>query len=324
MQLLTLNKDTRSDRKWSWTNRNESRADDIFFVAKELRRWWPMSVRQIYYRIISSDRIKQDYWLWKNKQVDIYKALIRTLKWMRIDEKLPWNAITDEHRLTTPKIGFSNTNEFINSEIDNFLSGYARCSAQRQDNYIEVWIEKGTLLHIIKPIADHFCRRVVVCRGYNSVTFQSEFYKRAVEAIGYDQRPVVLYLGDWDPSGVNMIYAAIQTLYEELDLTNVDYYRVGINPEHFNAIPAEPIPIKPKDSRSKRFVVDHGSAAYELDAFHPEQLQKLVRDAIVKFTDMIAYEENLHQEQRDHNVIGELKEDLIKDYHKRVYEKRTK
>jgi hypothetical protein len=46
--------------------------------------------------------------------------------------------------------------------------------AQKQGNYIEIWIEKAALLHIVKPVADDFCRRVVVCRGYNSITFQED------------------------------------------------------------------------------------------------------------------------------------------------------
>jgi hypothetical protein len=311
MELLKLNSDTRSDRKWSWTKRNKSRANDILFVAKELRQWWPMTVRQIYYRLISSDKVQQDHWIWKSKHVDIYQALVRTLKWMRIDDMLSWGAITDEHRVTTPKVGFSDINQFIGQEMDDFLSGYARCSAQKQDYYIEIWVEKAALLHIIKPIVDNFCRRVVVCRGYNSVTFQSEFYDRAINAIGYDQKPLVLYFGDWDPSGVNMIYAAMQTIHDELGLNHVDYYRAGINPEHFNTIVADPVPIKPKDKRSKKFIQNHGTTAYELDAFHPEKLQRLVRESIMQFTDMHAFEENMFQETKDLDMISELKSDVV-------------
>lgn len=271
-----------------------------------------MNARHVFYRLISSNRIKEKHWFWKGKQVDIYDAIGRTLKWMRIDEMIPWSAITDEHRIVTEKIGFSDMDEFIDSELDNFMSGYGRCLAKKQEYYLEVWIEKATLLHIVKPIADAFCRRVVVCKGYNSVTFQAAFYKRASEAIGYGQKPIVLYLGDWDPSGTNMIYAAIQTLQEELDLYGVEYYRVGINPEHFNMIPADPVPLKPGDSRSKRFIKNYGPTAYELDAFHPEQLQQLVKDAIIKFTDMEAYEENLRQETRDQDDIDFLKDKVIK------------
>jgi hypothetical protein len=307
---LELNEQTRSKRKWSWTKRNLARANDILSAMDELRKWWPMTARQIYYRLISSDAVNQDHWHWKGKQVDIYKALGLTLKWMRIDEKLSWSAITDDHRVTTPKIGFADVREFIDCELDSFLYGYARCMAQKQENYIEVWVEKATLLHIIKPVADEFCRRVVVCRGFNSITFQTMFYNRASEAINMGQQPIVLYFGDWDPSGVNMIHAGMQTLTDELDLYGVKYSRAGINPEHFGMIEADPVPIKHGDSRSRRFIEQHGTTAYELDAFHPEQLQKLVRESIESFTDMSGYDENNIMESDDIDTIMDLRSDV--------------
>jgi len=320
MEELVLNEITRSKRKWAWTNRNIARADDIRSAMDELRRWWPMTARQIYYRIISSNAVKQDHWYWKDSQVDIYKAVVRTLKWMRIDEKLPWSAITDEHRVTTPKIGFTDMREFVDSEMDNFLSGYSRCMAQKQENYIEIWIEKAALLHIVKPVADEFCRRMVVCRGFNSITFQTMFYDRALEAIGMGQQPIVLYFGDWDPSGVNMIHAAMQTLTDELELYTVKYYRAGINPEHFEMIQANPVPIKPSDTRSGRFIKQYGETAYELDALHPEQLQKLVRTSIEAFTEMSEYDENIEKELFDIDTIEDLKVDVEKYINHKVYE----
>jgi hypothetical protein len=201
--------------------------------------------------------------------------------------------------------------EFLDYEMSNFLEGYARCMAQKQEHYIEIWIEKATLLHIIKPIADKFCRRVVVCRGFNSITFQTMFYNRALEAIDLGQQPTVLYLGDWDPSGVNMIHAAMQTLTDELDLYGVQYFRAGINPEHFGMIQANPVPIKSGDTRSRRFINQYGKTAYELDALHPEQLQKLVRESIEAFTDMSEYEENAEKEEFDIDTIEELKDDVL-------------
>ena len=66
MEQLELNEITRSDRKWAWTNRNLARADDIRSAMDELRQWWPMTARQIYYRLISSNAVKRDHWLWKN------------------------------------------------------------------------------------------------------------------------------------------------------------------------------------------------------------------------------------------------------------------
>jgi hypothetical protein len=297
-----------------------ARADDIRSAMDELRRWWPMTARQIYYRLISSDAIKRAHWRWKGRQVDIYTALGRTLKWMRIDDKLPWNSIIDDHRVTTSKMGFTDTRDFIDYEMGNFLSGYNRCMAQKQGNYIEIWIEKAALLHIVKPVADDFCRRVVVCRGYNSITFQAEFYNRATEAMGMDQQPIVLYFGDWDPSGVNMIYAAMQTLTDELDLDMVRYIRAGINPEHFSEIQADPVPINADDTRARRFVDQHGPTAYELDAIHPERLQDLVRTNLEEFTDMSAYEENTDMESEDIENIEMLKDDVIDYIDSRAHE----
>jgi hypothetical protein len=312
-QELKLDEDTRSSRsRWEWTDRNKKRADHILKKMDELRAWWPLTARQVFYRLISSDLVSDPCWHWRGgEQVDIYRALIRTLKWMRIAEMIPWDAITDEHRIVTQKMGFHSPKEFINSQRYHFLRGYNRCLAQKQDYYIEVWIEKAALLHVVEPVADEFCRRVVVCRGYNSITFQTDFYDRATEAMNAGQTPLVLYFGDWDPSGENMPYAAIQTLEEELDLYGVRYYRGGINPKHFKHIPASPVPIKPTDSRSKRFVDRHGPTAYELDAFTPLQLQQLVRESIACFTDMDEYRRNEEQGEIDREEIRRFRSDVL-------------
>ena len=143
--------------------------------------------------------------------------------------------------------------------------------------------------------------------------FRTQFYKRAVEAQNLDMKPTILYFGDWDPSGENMIYAAMQTIHDELELTGVEYYRMGVNPEHFGMITKNPVPIKDTDSRSKSFVERHGSTAYELDALHPEQLKTLVRESIIKFTDMTAYDGNKEQEEEDADFIFNWREQ-VKDY----------
>jgi hypothetical protein len=317
MIKIELTDDVRSDRKpWAWTDLNEARAADILAVFNGLKEWWPIMERGAYYQLISSPRSKQDHWRqFGNPQKPFVKDLCNTmgkvLKWMRIDERLPWTAIIDEHRTVTAKLGFENTREFIEQELGVFLEGYGRCMAQKQDRYIEIWIEKAALLHIVKPIADQFCRRVIVCRGYNSVTFQADFYKRATEAQNLGQIPTVLYFGDWDPSGWNMLYAAVQTLIEELDLWGVEYYRCGVNPDQFKDIPADPVPVKPEDKRSKRFIKQHGTIAYELDAFHPQQLQGLVRKSIEQFTDMNAYKENEKLEAQDIEYLVDLKDYMI-------------
>jgi len=308
---IELNEATTKIRKpWAWTDRNQSRAGDVTIVLRELDAYLPLTIRQIYYRLISKNLHEQGHWIWKSKPVDIYKALVPLIKWMRIDGKIGWGYIHDEHRTITGKRGWSSAKAFIRYHADDFLVGYNRCLAQGQPRHIEIWLEKQALLHIVEPVADEFCRRVVVCRGYSSVTFQIEFYNRATKAIDLGQIPTILYFGDWDPSGVNMPYAAAQTLQDELGLAGFEIHRMGINPDHFADIQANPVPIKQTDSRSKAFVAQYGDTAYELDAFHPEDLEVLVRESIRQFTNMDAM---FHQRQigsKEHMKVMALQERL--------------
>lgn len=315
MEKVNLDHNNRSNRKrWSWTKSNEARADDIKQVFDDMFDYWPLTERQAYYRLISSGLTKQAHWHKysnpKNPQVDIYSAIGRTLKWMRIDDKLPWDAIADEHRILTDKQGYEGPLDFINEELHYIFSGYRRCLAHRQKYHIEVWIEKAALLSIVRPVADKYCRRMVCCKGYNSITFQANFYDRASDALQNGQIPVVLYFGDWDPSGVDMLHSAIQTLTDELGLIGVEYWRCGINQEHFAGLHADPIPIKPTDTRAKRFVEQHGKTAYELDAFHPEELKKLVEHSIRQFTNIDALVDDAHAETEERQHLAELRSDV--------------
>lgn len=314
--LLKLDHSTRKKRRqWAWTRANEARASDVNRVVNEFEEYWPITERLLYYRIISTNLIKQAHWRKhnnaKNEMVDVYSALGPLLKWMRIDGLLPWEVIADETRILTAKVGFSSAKAFIRQETDEYLSRYKRCVAQDQEYHIEIWIEKYALLRIVEPVADEFCRRVLCCRGYNSVTFQADFYSRTMRAIDLGLKPVVLYFGDWDPSGVNMIYAAMQTLHDELGLdeNTVEFHRCGINPEHFSILHENPEPLKAKttDSRTKDFIRKHGPTCYELDAFHPKQLKQLVRDSIIRFTDTEAVACNAEIENQDLGLIYNLK-----------------
>ncbi len=183
-------------RKWSWTKLQLQRAENVLEVVNELQEYWPLTLRQIYYRLVSRGSIPNT--------VSQYNMLSKLLKWMRIHEKLPWDVLEDRVRVLTEKRGFDNLFSFINQETHNFLKGYTRCLIQGQGKHIEVWTEKEALFRIFDGVVWPYCIRTVVCRGYNSVTFIADFYKRAEKAIMKSMQPVVLYFGDLDPSGVDI------------------------------------------------------------------------------------------------------------------------
>ena len=301
MEKLKLDSTTASKRnKWSWTPQNKARAADIMVVFKNMQKYLPITERALFYQLIP---VTGKHWEkggeHKGEQVNVYQALGRMLKWMRIDNMIPRNWIKDTHRTLTVKQGWDDMEDFVSDQLDFSFFGYNRCVAQDQPRYLEIWVEKDAVLDRVKPVADKFCRRVMVCKGYNSITFQVDFYLRAKAAQKQGQIPTVLYFGDWDPSGVNMIYAAMQTIRKELGLEGVEYRRCGINPEHFAHLKKDPVPLKKTDKRAKPFIKKYGTTAYELDAFHPEVLSALVKDSIIECTDMEILEANKEIEEKE-------------------------
>ncbi len=312
MEKLKLDSTTASKRnKWSWTPQNKARAADIMVVFKAMAKYLPITERALFYQLIP---VTGTHWerggKHKGEQVNVYQALGRILKWMRIDNMIPRNWIKDSHRILTVKQGWDDMNDFVSDQLDFSFFQYNRCVAQDQPRYVEIWVEKDAVLDRVKPAADEFCRRVMVCRGYNSITFQADFYLRAKAAQEQGQIPTVLYFGDWDPSGVNMIYAAMQTIRKELGLGGIEYIRCGINPEHFAQLKKAPVPLKTTDKRAIPFIKRYGTTAYELDAFHPEVLSALVRDSIIAFTDMEILEANKAIEDRETDRAFEM-DDLL-------------
>lgn len=292
-------------RKWSWTPLQNKRSKNVLEVANDLRRFWPLTLRQIYYQLVSKGYIE-------NKRSE-YIMLSKLVKWMRIDEMLPWNSLEDRSRTVTRKRGFEDINEFVESEIDNFLEGYTRCLVQGQDKYIEVWTEKDALLRIFEEVVWPYCIRAVVCRGYSSVTFISDFYNRAENAIMIGQSPLVLYFGDLDPSGVQMLEATIETLENELDLYGVVFKRIALNPEQieFYHLPYDPTAAKMSDPRYKRYVEEYGTLAVELDSLHPRDLQEMIRSAIESEIDMDLFRKQQEIEEVDIQHVRSIREKVM-------------
>jgi hypothetical protein len=321
--MLKLLNDRPNNRKpRSWTAANEARGRDISKIIEDHKRWWPLTERMVYYRLISSNLISGAHWHKygdsSRELVDVYSAIGRVLKWLRIHERVPWESITDDHRVVSSKLGFESYEQFLNHELTYFLRGYRKCVAAKQEYYIEVWIEKAALFHMVKPVADRFCRRTVACKGYASISFQADFFNRASEALMRDQKPIILYFGDWDPSGCDMPYAIMRTLEDDLGLTGIQIYRCGINPEHFPSLHAEPVGVKDADSRSKSFIREHGTTAYELDAFEPSELQMLVRESLMQFTDMDQVGTDMGEEENEKDFLSELRADVIQYVQERL------
>ena len=323
---IFIDDNTRSKRRnWVWSDQNLKRAKDVLEVVNGLKPYWPLTLRQVFYPLLHKAQNQQHrkHWLCKNRTIDIYDALKTLLKQMRINERLPYEAIHDEHRILSYRQNYENAEQFVEDEVEYLFRGYNRCLAQGQPRHLEIWLEKQTLLHIFEPIARKYCRRLIVCKGYNSYTFVSDFFFRAVEALNLGQIPTILYFGDWDPDGLQMPYAAAQTLEDDLGLPGIEHHRIGINPEHFGRIQAYPVPIKKKTSRLKWFkkkCLEFGipPTCYELDALHPAQLQSLVENTVKKYTDLDIFSDQQDRGRQELSKINKIRTDTKRLIKQRV------
>ena len=183
-------------------------------VVKELKEYWPLTLRQIYYRLVAAGHLENT----RSK----YNDLSNLIKHMRLDEWLPWEVLEDRVRRVSEKRGWEDHNEFMEAHVDDFLEGYERCYVQDQKCYVEIWTEKDALSQVFERVAYPYCIRSVTCVGYQSVTFLDGFRRRARAAQNRGQIPVILYFGDMDPSGYQMLEAIKQTLEDEMDLWGVE------------------------------------------------------------------------------------------------------
>ena len=129
-------------------------------------------------------------------------------------------------------------------------------------------------------------------------------------ALGNRQR-VILYIGDLDPSGEDMV----RDIRERLDLLSehvgADVVKLAITEEQVVQYNPPPNPAKMSDSRAAGFVDKFGTSSYEADALEPNVLAQVIRDAVVPYIDWTLWEAVGDQEERDKELLNEARDRVM-------------
>ena len=105
---------------------------------------------------------------------------------------------------------------------------------------MEVWVEKDALSRIVHQAASAYGVPVVVARGFSSVTYVNACRERINRHAWEGQSTWILYLGDLDPSGWEMLPSMMTTLEDEMALGRlVEAQRIALIPEQVERPPAE-------------------------------------------------------------------------------------
>jgi hypothetical protein len=265
----------------------------IVRLLEEHAQYGKLTVRQVYYQLVSRGVIENSE--------NSYRNYDHHLTTGRKAGVIPWDAFEDRARMfyRQPSPGYDILNE---SDPEEALKGWfsyalnSRVSKEYdlhkwwgQPIYVELWVEKDALAGFLSPLCETLGVALIVSRGYTSYTFKQEAKKRFSEVVEDGRAPVLLYLGDLDPSG----YDIYRCLKEEIDIATVE--RIGLHPDDVVQFGLVPNKGKESDCRTNGFKIlfpELGDNVYELDALPPGELTDRARRWIKKYFDLSIEEEN--------------------------------
>jgi hypothetical protein len=136
-------------------------------------------------------------------------------------------------------------------------------------NRIELWVEKDAIRMIAEDLATKYRVSIQVLRGFPSLSMLRNALVRATER-GVQK---ILYVGDYDPSGVHIEQVASREMDVEME-------RVAITPEQAHRYRLQPISVNKRDSRASSYIKQNGDKAWELEALRPEIFRKILENAL--------------------------------------------
>jgi hypothetical protein len=183
-----------------------------------------------------------------------------------------------------------------------------------QERYLEVWVEAAGMAPMVGRVArDDYGVPVYSSGGFDSVTAK---YQAAARMRDRDVPTTVLHIGDYDPSGVALfeavdedVTAMFLDLLSELEEDAPEFVRVAVLGDHIEQYGLETAPPKKTDKRS----TFTDSRTVQAEAFAPDQLQELVRSAILARLDGDVFAQVLEQERLERGRLNDLLDEMTGD-----------
>jgi hypothetical protein len=244
------------------------KTEAIIQAAHEvLEAYHPMTVRQVYYQLVSKQIIENN----RGEYNGVSKALVCA----RQEGIIPWDWIEDRLRMPRAVQQWDDLADFIGT----VKRSYRRDVWATQERYLECWLEKDALSGIFEKVLNPFGATLNVGRGFDG---WSSIYN-AAQRFGEKEDATILYFGDFDPSGEDMVrslrerlaYLGAEPLIKKCALTakDIDTYHLP------------PALAKTTDTRSAAFIQEHGNRCVELDALPADVLEDRIREEVESIID---------------------------------------
>ena len=240
-----------------------------------------LTLRQLYYRLVSKH-------LFPNT-INCYKRLSRVMVKAREQGDVPVNCLEDRSRriLGRGDTGYASAEEFLRRRIAGLKESYKEFTMPMWDdqpNYVLVSLEKDALSRLVSDIANQYSVRTFPTRGYPSFTYVNRMATYIRNRLK-DKPTVVLYFGDFDPSGID-IERDLDDRLTKYDAGDFKVRRVALTKDQIEQYSLPPMPVKRSDARSEGFMESYGDQSVELDALDPNTLKFMVAQSIAGNIDL--------------------------------------
>jgi len=253
---------------------------------------YTLTLRQMFYRLVAAAIVE-------NSQ-DRYKSLGQLLSNARYAGLLSWTALEDRTRNVDAFQHWDSPQERIVSAAKSYRIDLW----QDQPTYVEVWVEKQALADVCWQAAVPYDVPFLACRGFVST---SEIWRAAERFKGHQrqgQDNTLLYLGDHDPSGLDMP----RDIGERFRIlgASVEIRRIALNYEQVQQYNPPPNPAKEKDTRYKAYKAQYGRYSWELDALEPEVINQLITRNILSCLDLDLFNDTKSEQEAQRDELIEL------------------
>jgi hypothetical protein len=203
--------------------------------------------------------------------MDQMQKVYRLLKAARELGMIPWEWIVDETRSLERVATWDNPDDYART----VARSYRRDFWNQQPHRVEVWSEKGTVRGVLAPVLDKYGVGFRVMHGFASAT---EVHSVAQDGDG--RLLIILYVGDYDPSGMCMSESDLPKRFKKYDGGHIKLWRIALRREQTEGLIPFPATDKKDDRRYPWFVRNYGDRCWELDAVDPNVLRDLVEEEI--------------------------------------------
>jgi hypothetical protein len=257
-------------------------------------RFERMTVRQAFYALEVAGVVEETEGGYRQVQ----QQLLR----MRREGELPWGFITDGTRWQRKPTSWDRVEDYV----DSVARTYRRDLWQSQGVRLEFWLEKDALADVVHDVTRRWDVALMVSRGQSSATFLHTAAKEAEAAYRRSGVATFIYaLSDYDAGGARAAHTVEHELPQHAPGVPIHFERLAVTPKQIAEWGLPTRPAKKSDPQAAKW---GRTPAVELDAINPNQLNKLIEDAIELHVDKRVWHLEREQEQRERQGLFDLRD----------------